>query len=311
MTDLTSTDGTPASPLAFGAMQFGGRASAKDSRAMFDACRTRGITHFDTAYLYTDGQSETLLGPMIAPERDSLIIATKVGYSGGAGADNMRAQFDISRQRLELDQVDILYLHRFDPDTDLNETMQTFAEFKHAGLIRYIGLSNFAAWQVMKAIAIAARFDVRIDILQPMYNLVKRQAEVEILPMCSDQNLAIAPYSPLGGGILTGKYNKGGTGRLNEDTYYRERYGAAWMPDTVSGLSEVAAEMEIDPASLAVAWAAAHPSRPTPIISARNATQLAPSLAALDLKLSEAQYARISALSPTPAPATDRNEQQR
>ncbi|MEX0339952.1 MAG: aldo/keto reductase [Arenibacterium sp.] len=310
MTHLTSPNGTPASPFAFGTMQFGGRADANDSRAMYDACRARNITHFDTAYLYTDGQSETLLGDMIARERDDLIIATKVGYSGGAGSANMRAQFEISRQRLQLDQVDILYLHRFDPDTDLNETLETFAQFKQAGLIRYIGLSNFAAWQVMKAAAIAARFDLNIDIFQPMYNLLKRQAEVEILPMCADQNITVAPYSPLGGGMLTGKYIRGDKGRLSEDERYNERYSAGWMPETTAGLLRLAEEMNLDPATLAVAWAAAHPTKPTPIISARNAEQLAPSLAALDVTLSPAQYAQITALSPTPAPATDRNELQ-
>jgi aryl-alcohol dehydrogenase-like predicted oxidoreductase len=310
MTRLTSPDGTPASLLAFGAMQFGGRADAAASRAMFDASRAAGITHFDTAHLYNEGRSEELLADMIAPERDRLLIATKVGYSGGAGAENLRAQFDISRRRLKLDRVDILYLHRFDPDTDLTETLETFAALKQAGAIRYVGLSNFAAWQVMKAVAIAARFDLTIDILQPMYSLVKRQAEVEILPMCADQDIAIAPYSPLGGGLLTGKYLAGGQGRLSEDDRYGARYGAPWMQGTAEGLVALAARLDTDPATLAVAWAAAHPARPSPIVSARNAAQLQPSLAALELPMTDALYREISALSPTPAPATDRNEEQ-
>ncbi|CAN0580333.1 unnamed protein product [Ectocarpus sp. 12 AP-2014] len=291
-------------------MQFGGKADATASKAMFDACRAVGIAHFDTACLYTDGASETLLGGMIGAERDDLLIATKVGYSGGAGAANMKAQFDMSRQRLGLDTVDVLYLHRFDPDTDLRETMSCFAELKAQGLIRYVGLSNFAAWQAIRAAWAGAEFGLGVDVFQPMYNLVKRQAEVEILPMCADQGITAATYSPLGGGLLTGKYQSGGAGRLSEDDRYGARYGQGWMADTSAALSDLAVELDTHPATLAVAWAAAHPAAPVPILSARSVEQLGPSLAAMGLDMSPDLYARLSALSPTPPPATDRIEEQ-
>ncbi|WP_227267633.1 aldo/keto reductase [Roseobacter weihaiensis] len=307
---LTSPDGTPASRLAFGAMQFGGAADAQASRAMFDACIAAGITHFDTAHVYTGGASETLLGGMLGDRRDGLPIATKVAYDGGGSKQNIHRSFEISRQRLNMDMVDILYLHRFDPDTDLHESMEALAELKQQGLIRYVGVSNFAAWQVVKAIGIAAKFDITVDILQPMYNLVKRQAEVEILPMCADQNVACAPYSPLGGGLLTGKYASGGAGRLIEDDRYTKRYGLEWMHQAARDLAEVAVDVGTDPATLAVAWAAAHPMGPTPIISARSTAQLAPSLAAMTYEMPPALYARLAALSPTPPPATDRIEEQ-
>mgnify|MGYP003884662229 FL=1 len=310
MTQLTTPDGTPVSRFAFGTMQFGGRADETDSRAMYDACRAAGINHFDTAYVYTDGASETLLGGMAAGERDRLLIATKAGYVGGASAANMRDTLDVSRQRLGFDTVDLFYLHRFDPETDLRESMECFASLKQAGLIRYVGVSNFAAWQVMKAIRAAAEFDLSVDVLQPMYNLAKRQAEVEILPMCADQDVAVAPYSPLGGGLLTGKYASGGSGRLTEDDRYGARYGKDWMAQTGADLAALATELGTDPATLAVAWVAAHPSHPMPIVSARNAEQLAPSLAALDFAMTPELYARIAALSPTPPPATDRLEEQ-
>ncbi|WP_238371079.1 aldo/keto reductase [Heliomarina baculiformis] len=310
MTELKTLAGQPISRFAFGTMQFGGRADASQSRAMFDACRAAGITHFDTAFAYTDGNSETLLGEMVRAERDRLLVATKVGYIGGAGAQNIREQFDRSRQRLDLDMVDLLYLHRFDPDTDLSETMEAFARLRDAGKIRYIGLSNFAAWQVMKAQAVAERFDIRVDALQPMYNLAKRQAEVEILPMCADQQIAVCAYSPLGGGLLTGKYLTGGSGRLSEDDRYGARYGQGWMQETAAGLVEIAGELAVDPAVLAVAWVAAHRDRPIPIISARDAAQLEPSLAAMDFDMDEALYTRLAALSPAPPPATDRLEEQ-
>lgn len=295
--------------LVFGTMQFGGRADEAASRAMYDACRDTGLIHFDTAHMYTDGASETLLGKFAEAEREDVIVASKVGYTGGAGAENMRAQFDISRRRLGMDVVDLLYLHRFDEDTDLRETMECFAELKAAGQIRYVGLSNFAAWQVVKAQWIASEFDLQIDVLQPMYNLVKRQAEVEILPMCADQDIAIAPYSPLGGGLLTGKYAIGGSGRLSEDDRYAARYGLDWMHRTAHDLSDLASDVGCDPATLAVAWAMRHPSTPMPIISARDTEQLTPSLAALTFPMDDALYQRITALSQTPPPATDRIEE--
>jgi len=307
---LTSPDGTPASRLAFGTMQFGGRADADASRAMFDAALAAGITHFDTAHVYNDGASERLLGGMLGARRDGLIIATKAAYTGGGSKKNISETFEVSRQRLDLEMVDILYMHRFDPDTDLHESMEAFAELKAAGKIRYVGVSNFAAWQVVKAIGIAAKFDLTVDILQPMYNLVKRQAEVEILPMCADQAVACAPYSPLGGGLLTGKYAQGGAGRLSEDDRYAARYGLSWMHETAQGLAKLGREIGVDPATLAVAWAARHPMGPTPIISARSVEQLAPSLAAMTTPMDDALYAQISSLSPTPPPATDRLEEQ-
>src|SRR6056297_3115014 len=199
-TEITSPDGTPASRFAFGTMQFGDAADESASRAMFEDCLAAGVTHFDTAYLYTDGAAETLLGRFAAPHRERLVIATKAGYSGGAGAANIRAQFDISRQRLGMDHIDILYLHRFDPDTPLEETMECFADLRACGQIGHVGLSNFAAWQVMKAACIGARLDLPISILQPMYSLVKRQAEVEILPMAASEGMVVAGYSPRAGG---------------------------------------------------------------------------------------------------------------
>ena len=307
---LTSFDGSAASRFAFGCMQFGGRASEAASAAMYEACRAAGLNHFDTAWVYTEGRSEEILGRLIRQEREALIIASKAGYTGGAGPENLQAQFDTSRTRLQLDCIDILYLHRFDPETPLEQTLKWFAARKEAGEIRYLGLSNFAAWQVMKAQIAGAKHGIAADILQPMYSLVKRQAEVEILPMCMDQGIAIAPYSPLGGGLLTGKYAAGGSGRLSEDARYNSRYGQDWMRQAASELAQLAQERGLDPATLAVAWAAAHPANPMPIISARNAGQLAPSLAALEFDMEAELYEEISGLSPRPAPATDRLEEQ-
>lgn len=309
MTHLTTANGTPISTTTFGTMQFGGTAGAAASRTMFDAARQADINHFDTAVLYTDGASETLVGQFIKPDRDDIYLATKVGYAGGATRTNMTAQFDQSRKNLSQDSVDLLYLHRFDDDTDLTETFTTFADLQQRGLIRHIGVSNFAAWQIMKAQSIAKSLGTRIDVVQPMYSLVKRQAEVEIFGVCADQDIKIIPYSPLGGGLLTGKYARGETGRITDDPRYNARYNLAWMHDAARNLSALATDLGTDPATLAVAWVAKHPAKPSPIISARSVAQLAPSLAAETYDMSDAIYAQITALSQTPAPATDRLEE--
>ena len=293
--------------MAFGTMQFGGRADAQASAAMFDACLGAGVTHFDTACGYNDGASEEILGRLVAAQNERLYIATKVGYVGGGGRANMTAQFDGSRRRRGRDGVDLLYLHRYDPETPLEETIETFADFQSRGLIRQIGLSNFPAWAVMKAQGVARRMGTKIDAIQPMYNLVKRQAEVEILPMATDQGIAVYSYSPLGGGLLTGKYVAGGGGRLAEDPRYNARYAAPAAHEAAAGLAGLAREVGIDAATLAVAWVMARGV--CPIISARDAVQLAPSLAALNCTLSPDLMARITALSTTPPPATDRTEE--
>ena len=290
-------------------MQFGGTADATDSSAMFDACRAVGVNVFDTAHTYTQGASERLLGDFVSQDRDQLIIATKAGYTGGSGRETILRQFDESRTRRNLDMVDILYLHRWDPDTPLEETFETLCALQQSGAIRHIGVSNFAAWQVMKAQAIAKDLGTRIDVLQPMYSLVKRQAEVELFPMAISEGIAVMPYSPLGGGLLTGKYLEGGTGRLSEDERYAARYGQSWMHDAAKELLAVSQAMRTDAATLAVAWVAHHPAVTAPIISARTVQQLGPSLAALGVDLSPQDYADLEALSPRPAPATDRLEE--
>lgn len=309
MTDLTTRNNTPVSRITFGTMQFGGKADAAQSRSMFDAARAAGITHFDTAVGYCDGASETILGQMIKDERDDLYLATKVGYVGGASRANIQQHFDRCRKQLDQDAVDLLYMHRFDDDTDLEETFSTLAELQATGAIRHIGVSNYAAWQVMKAQAVARTLGTKIDVIQPMYSLVKRQAEVEIFPMATDQEIALVPYSPLGGGLLTGKYANGGTGRLTEDARYKARYDQEWMRQAAQDLSDLAAQYDTHPATLAVAWVAAHPAKPLPIISGKSVDQLAPSIAAASFTMTDALYDQIAQLSAAPPPATDRLEE--
>ncbi|NKB26974.1 MAG: aldo/keto reductase [Rhodobacteraceae bacterium] len=306
---ITAADGSPMSSLCFGTMQFGGNADQSAAAAMYAACREAGVNFFDTAHTYSGGRSETILGQLAADERDALIIATKVNFEDGMSAPVVHRSVEESRQRLGMDTLDILYLHRWDDDVPLEESFEALATYVDNGTVRHIGVSNYAAWQVVKAQQVAAGFGVQIAILQPMYNLVKRQAEVEILPMAQSEGLAVAPYSPLGGGLLTGKYSAGETGRLTDNSGYAVRYGPRWMHDAAAGLAEIGAELCVPAATLAVAWCARHPGITAPIVSARSAKQLAPSLAAASFEMDAALYARISALSPTPPPATDRLEE--
>ncbi|GGA06411.1 aldo/keto reductase [Neptunicoccus cionae] len=311
MSEFTALNGAPASSFCFGTMQFGGGSDAAESEAVFKTCREAGINFFDSAWVYTDGASETILGQLAKAERDSLILTSKGGYVGPSSRENLTAQLDESLRRMQTDYVDIYFIHRFDDDTPLQETFDTLAGMQQAGRIRYIGVSNYAAWQVMKAQGVAAAAGTKIDVIQPMYNLVKRQAEVELLPMCLSEGIKVTPYSPLGGGLLTGKYAKGKQvdGRLAKDHRYAARYALKQMHQTAEDLVELAADKGVDPATLAVGFVAANPAITAPIISARTVEQLRPSLAAMTAPLSPEAYAEIAALSAKPAPATDRLEE--
>ncbi len=305
---LSTQSGAMLAPAAYGTMQWGGTADIDAAQAMFDACLDAGIRHFDTAYVYTDGRSEEFLGD-IAGNRDDVFVATKVAYNQPATNANIRASFDVSRKRLKRDCVDLLYMHRFDDTTPLEQTFETLAALQTSGAIRFIGVSNYAAWQVMKAQSVAAQFGTKIDVIQPMMNLVKRQIEAEILPMTRDQGIQVCAYSPLGGGLLTGKYGSGGGGRLATDARYAARYGPRWMHVAAQGLAQIAADLDVDAATLAVAWLRRYAPDVHPILSARSGAQLTPSLDGLTYDMDDATYAAITALSPAPAPATDRIEE--
>lgn len=292
--------------LAFGAMQFGTTADDRAAARMVEACLDAGVRDFDTAHGYGGGTSERMLGKLLRGV-DGVRVATKAGYSGGAGRANLQDQLAESLDRLGM-PVDLWYLHRFGPGTPLEETVSALLDAKAQGLVTRIGVSNLAAWQVMKAQGIAARMGGRIDAIQPMYSAVKRQAEVELLPMAMDQGLAVYSYSPLGAGLLSGKYAAGGEGRLTTDARYARRYEG--VPAGVdAAFARLAAEAGVHPVTLAVAWVMAHPARPVPIVSARDTVQLAPALAAASLRLDPALHAAVAALIPAPSPATDRSEE--
>ena len=304
------------SPLCFGTMQFGDGADERDSQEMYEACRESGINFFDTAFVYTGGKSEKILGNLIREEREKIILITKAGSVGGSSGKNIRSQLEQSLKRLNQDYVDIFFLHHWDDNVPLEETFETLQKLKAEKKFFQLGVSNFSAWQVLKANLVAQKHNFpSVDILQPMYNIVKRQAEVEILPMAKSEDIGVISYSPLGGGLLTGKYassissSKNSSGRLHENEKYKIRYGQDWMYKAAHSLKNLAYELNYDPIALAVAWVLNNDAVTAPIISARNLKQLKPSLDSVKISLDNETYKLISNISPTPAPATDRLEE--
>jgi aryl-alcohol dehydrogenase-like predicted oxidoreductase len=314
------TTGVRVSQLGLGTMPFGGDTDEDEAGAIVAACLDVGINLFDCADVYTDGRAETILGRLVAPVRDDVVLATKVGFPSGEGinrrgasAAHIRLSVEHSLARLGTDRIDLYYLHRFDQHTDLDHTLRTLDALVTAGKILHVGVSNFAAWQVATALGLSALHGwAPIVAIQPMYNLIKRQVEVELLPLARSADLAVFPYSPLAGGLLTGKYGAtpgSGEGRLVTNPMYRSRYRDEAGFAAAAQLAVLAAEVGCHPATLAVAWAGSHPAVTAPLIGGRTLEQLRPSLAAADFELDDELRRLISALTPEPPPATDRSEE--
>lgn len=312
--------GVQVSSLCFGTMSFGGNADEETSRAMFNRCREVGINFFDCANVYAGGRSEEILGRLIADCRDEIVLTSKVcGPMGsdvnarGTSRRNIMLSVEQSLKRLGTDRLDLYFIHQFDSKTPIEETLRALDDLQQQGKILYPAVSNWAAWQIAKAQGISEKEGLaRFECIQPMYNLVKRQAEVEILPLAESEQIGVISYSPLGGGLLSGKYGKDKRpqqGRLVEQAMYTKRYGDELYYEVAERFTEYAAEHELHPATLAVAWVMAHPGVTAPIIGARSVEQLEPSLAALDVNMTPEWRKEIDALSITPPPATDRSEE--
>ena len=312
--------GVKVSNLCFGTMSFGGDADEAVSGEMYARCRDAGINFFDCANVYQRGRSEEILGRLIAGSRDEIFITSKVYFAMGPDMNAMGASrrhihqaVTASLRRLQTDYIDLYFIHRFDERTPLDETLRALDDLVRQGKVLYLGASNFAAWQIAKALGISAKEGwARFECIQPMYNLVKRQAEVEILPLAASEQLGVIPYSPLGGGLLTGKYGRDRrpeSGRLVENTMYQTRYGDEWVMDVADDFAALARARGYDPVALAVAWVGSHPAVTAPIIGARSVEQLEGSLRSVDIPMTPELRAEIAALSPEPPPATDRNEE--
>ncbi len=312
--------GIKVSRLCFGTMSFGGDADEQTSEAMFNRCREAGINFFDCADFYQKGRSEEILGSLAASCRDELVLTSKVFApmsddlnDRGLSRRHIMLAVENSLRRLRTDRLDLYFCHAFDPAAAMEETLRAMDDLVRQGKVLHPAVSNWSAWQIERALGISAREHLaRFECIQPMYNLVKRQAEVEILPMAAAESLGVIPYSPLGGGLLTGKYGparRPDTGRLVQNDNYHRRYAEDAYYETAERFAEHAKTRGLHPATLAVAWVMHNPAVTAPIIGARNLQQLEPSLAAADLEMTAQQRAEISALSPEPPLATDRSEE--
>ena len=314
--------GVQVSSLCFGTMSFGGDADEETSAAMFHRCREVGINFFDTANVYSNGRSEEILGRLMADYRDEVVLTSKVFFpigddvnARGLSRRHIMLSVEASLKRLGTDRLDLYFLHGFDPRTPIETALRALDDLVHQGKILHPAVSNWAAWQIATALGISeARNLARFECVQPMYNLVKRQAEVEILPLAQAEQMGVISYSPLGAGLLTGKYGREtrpDKGRLVDNPMYETRYGVSDYYRIADSFVAHARERGVDPASLAVAWVMSHPAITAPIIGARNLEQLNGSLAALDVPMAPEWRAEISALSIEPPPATDRLEEKR
>ena len=316
--------GVQVSSLCFGTMSFGGDADEATAAAMFNRCREAGINFFDCANVYNRGRSEEILGHLIAETgcREEVVITSKVTFpmgpdvnARGASRRHIMRMVEGSLKRLGTGWIDLYFIHGQDPKTPMDETLRALDDLVHQGKILYAGVSNWAAWQIAKSLGISALKNLTsFECIQPMYSLVKRQAEVEVLPLAQSEQMGVISYSPLGGGLLTGKFGvdrRPEAGRLTANKFYQMRYGDPINYEVADRLTAYAAAHSYHPATLAVAWVMSHPAITAPIIGARNLEQLAPALAAADVKMTPEWRAELSALSPEPPPATDRSEEKK
>ena len=306
--------GAPVSSLCFGTMSFGGDADETTSAAIYARCRDAGIDFFDCADAYAGGASEEILGRLIKGHRDEVFITSKCGMGRWKNATrrDIRRSCEASLKRLGVERIDLFFTHRWDETTPIEETLRALEDLRREGKIAHSGCSNYAAWQIAKANGIAAREGwAPFEVIQPMYNLIKRQSEVEILPLAEAEDLGVISYGPGAGGLLTGKYASGAAGRFSVNTEYQKRYDDPWFHDTAVAYSEFAASKGVHPMTLAIAWVMRNPAITCPIIGARSVEQLEASLAAASLEMDDALFEEVTALSRTPPPATDRLEEQR
>jgi aryl-alcohol dehydrogenase-like predicted oxidoreductase len=303
---MRTIDGTDLSvfELCLGTNPFGWTASEEDSFAVLDGYVAAGGNFIDTADAYSvwaeghvGGESETVIGHWLAARgnRDELVLATKVGSLGGLSADNVHKRVDDCLQRLGVEQIDLLYAHRDDPETELEETVHALDEAVKAGKARYLALSNYEPDRIEAAIEITEREGLsKFVALQPHYNLLERSYEQTRAPLVERYGLACVPYFALAKGFLTGKYRPGQTGasergRLDGSAYMDER---GWR--VLGAVDEIANAHETTDAAVALAWLLAQPTVLAPIASARTPEQLADQLPMTELTLSDAELGRLA-----------------
>jgi aryl-alcohol dehydrogenase-like predicted oxidoreductase len=292
-----------------GKFQFVGETGLETARRQIDIAVDAGVNLIDTADVYSDGASEEIVGGALKGRRDSLLVATKARFGMGPGANDsglsrhhlIRA-CEASLKRLQTDHIDLFQVHEWDGQTPLEETLAALEHLVQSGKVRYVGASNFTGWQVMKALGIADRTGLPRFVSQQVYlSLQERSAEYEIVPSAIDQGLGLLIWSPLAGGLLSGKIRRDqapppGTRHTTE---WKEPpvYDEEKLYDTIEVLVEVADELGVSPAQVALAWLLRRPGVSTVVIGARTDEQLTDNLAAAGLTLSDEQAGRLEAVS--------------
>ena len=319
---MLGNSGCAVSSLCLGTMTFGVETDESAAHQQLDLFTEAGGTMVDTADVYGDGRSEEIIGHWFASRppdvTDRVVLATKGRFAvdaspNGAGlsARHLTRALDASLRRLRLEAVDLYQVHAYDPLTPMEETLRALDQFIRAGKIRYWGLSNFTGWQLTKAVHLARALNVAGPVtVQPQYSLVARETEWEIVPAAADAGLGLLPWSPLGGGWLSGKYRRdqrpAGATRLGEDpgrgmeAYDRRGTERTWH--VIDAVQKVAEECGVSMAEVALAWVTARPAVSSTILGARTVTQLEANLRAAGLRLTAAQTAALdTASNPHPA----------
>jgi aryl-alcohol dehydrogenase-like predicted oxidoreductase len=304
--------GVKVSEICFGAMTFGGRGywktigelEQKDANELVKLCLDAGINFFDTADVYSEGLSEEMLGKALGSKRKDIILATKVRGRTGKGPNDVGLSrhhiienCNSSLKRLGTDYIDLYQIHSFDPYTPQEETLRALDDLVRAGKVRYIGASNHTGWQLMKALAISDKQNLeRFITLQAYYSLVARDLENELVPLCLDQKLGILPWSPLGGGFLTGKYKRGRYDRESQFLQFDEEKGF----DIIDELEKTAKNHNATIAQAALNYLLRKPGVSSVIIGAKTKEQLADDLKASDWEMTAEEVDRLDKLSMPP-----------
>ena len=314
------TSGLQISVLTLGTMTFGGRGNfakvgdtdVDGARRQVDMCLDAGVNLIDTADVYSGGHSEEIVGEVIKGRRDDVLISTKVRMAMGSGPNDsglsrnhVISGCEASLRRLGIDHIDIYHVHEWDGLTPLEETLEALSHLVNAGKVRYVGVSNYTAWQLMKALGIAARDHLpRFVCQQIYYSLQERSAEYELIPLAVDQGLGTLVWSPLAGGLLSGKYRRG------QDAPAGSRHLTDWneppvydqdkLYDTIEVLMEVAEGHGVSAAQAALAWLLRRPTVSSVVIGARTDQQLADNLSAADLTLTPEEVDRLEEVSRPP-----------
>jgi aryl-alcohol dehydrogenase (NADP+) len=311
--------GLKVSRLCLGTMTFGYQCDEETSVAILDAAADGGITFLDTADAYplggglaTVGRTEEILGRWLKGRRHEYVIATKCfapmgerPWDRGTSRKHVLDAVEGSLRRLGTDYIDLYQLHGPDPDTPIDETLSALDYLVHSGKVRYVGCSNFLAYQLARALGRSETLGlVRLDSAQPRYNLLFRQPERELLPLCLEEGVGVIPYNPIAGGMLSGKHRGGEPpeGRFTLGTaagIYQGRYWHEHVFDAVRRIEPLAAEAGLSMVTLAVAWCLANPAITSPIIGASRPEQLADSLAAVDHPLDADLKAQLDELTHT------------